>query len=670
MSEPLQVQLFNAFLGTEEGIHSIILSDIFSPGGSINLYIDKYGRAKKILGYAKANSSAITTDTGGSATKVSGLFNYHKNSGGSTTRQAIGVFDDGVNEWEIWKSTNSGSSWTFLSDLGSTPVGVLPDFAQFGDDLFITSGKVAPKRYDGTSVSAAGTTQSPTPTASSTGTGVLNGIYRYKLVARLDDDTRKAGSVSSGQISVSNTKADLSWTADADTHVVGYEVYRTLGTGSIFYFLTFVDGRTTVAYTDNSSDAVLLANRALDEHGDAPPTVYYVEPHKQRMWWGKTDTYPTRAYWSDPGDADSVYAYNYLDFSDSDTQGDVMTGMLGNVGNALIVFTERAVWTVSGTGGIIGDIVDWNRDRSNAQTGCVSVRSACRVPAGARYMSQTGEVNSTTDVGVAYFSPLGDIRLFDGENDMVISHPVKDTVLGFSYAGRATTHVLHDPSNSHFIWFFPTGSSVTPDTAVVWNYRWGVWYVWDTQPFLSSVEIDSSSDASILLTGAATTGVGGFTYTFFSGNDFAGSSIAAHWMTKALRGLVGQDSSPALAYTKRWRWADFLFQADNGIELTVEWVDGSASDLARGVGQARITPTTTTIVSANSSILNTANASSITVSLASNQRKILLHASDGRYLHEPGIRLRIGDNATTGQWALEGFSLGYQVLPGHNRRLQ
>jgi hypothetical protein len=57
MAIPIQVQLFDAFLGTQEGIHSIILPEIFSSGGSSNLFIDKFGRAKKISGYTKQNAS-------------------------------------------------------------------------------------------------------------------------------------------------------------------------------------------------------------------------------------------------------------------------------------------------------------------------------------------------------------------------------------------------------------------------------------------------------------------------------------------------------------------------------------------------------------------------------------------------------------------------------------
>ena len=109
MGYPIQKQAFTAFLGTQEGIHSVILPSIYSSSGSKNLYIDKFGRARKILGYAKKNASAVTTNTGSSATMVRHLQAYRKtNTDGTFTRQLIGVFDDGTNEWEIWYSTNNG----------------------------------------------------------------------------------------------------------------------------------------------------------------------------------------------------------------------------------------------------------------------------------------------------------------------------------------------------------------------------------------------------------------------------------------------------------------------------------------------------------------------------------------------------------------------------------
>ena len=273
MAYPIQTQVFTVFMGTQEGIHSVALPAIYSSSGSRNLWIDKLGRAKKILGYSKQNSSAVTTNTGGSATLIRALRPYRQ-TGASFTRQLLGIFDDGSDEYELWYSTNDGVAWTFIADLGSGSVGSIPDFAQVDNTLFFANGVVAPRAWNGSSLSTAGpASKSPTPTAAvNTSSGQLNGSYTWKLISVDGSETRTAGSTTSNLIQLQDEQANLSWTADSDTDITGYELYRTTGTGTNFYFVTFIDGRTTASYTDNASDLDVLSNRLLEEHGDAPPT--------------------------------------------------------------------------------------------------------------------------------------------------------------------------------------------------------------------------------------------------------------------------------------------------------------------------------------------------------------------------------------------------------------
>jgi len=157
MAYPIQTQVFSVFMGTQEGIHSVALPSIYSSSGSRNLWIDKLGRAKKVLGYAKQNASAVTTNTGGSATMLRGLRAYRQ-TGASFTRQLIGVFDDGTNEYELWYSTDDGVNWTFIADLGSGSVGSIPDFSQVDNTLFFANGVVAPRAWNGSALSTAGAT--------------------------------------------------------------------------------------------------------------------------------------------------------------------------------------------------------------------------------------------------------------------------------------------------------------------------------------------------------------------------------------------------------------------------------------------------------------------------------------------------------------------------------
>ena len=682
MAYPIQTQVFSVFLGTQEGIHSVALPSIYSSSGSRNLWIDKLGRAKKIDGYSKQNSSAVTTNTGSAATRLRALRAYRQ-TGSSFTRQLLGVFEAAANEYELWYSTNDGASWTFIVDLGSGSIGSIPDFAQVDNNLFFANGVVAPRVWNGSSLATAGASgKSPTITAAvNTATGQLNGSYTWKMVSVDDAEVRSAGSVTSNVIQLQDEQANLTWTADSDTDITGYELYRTTGTGTNYYFVTFIDGRTTTSYTDNASDLDILENRLIAEHGDAPPTgSYFCEPHKQRLWWGRTDTNPRRVFWSDPGKPDQVGINNYLDFTDQTSVGDVVTGIVGDFEGSLVVFCERSIWTVTGTGQIVSDLMDWTRTKSNAVVGTSSNRSIVRVPAGAIYTDASGNQVSTSRVMLSYFTPLGDIRLFDGNNDIVISTPVKETLKTMLYAQRDKTHAVHDIENGHVVWFWsgPTesGDQAEPSQAVVWNYRWGVWYIWPDMPMSASTTVETSSDTQIILTGEAQTAKGGFCYEFFDGDSFDGSNIPARWITKVIYGTDNswnvREPQQTMAYVKRFRWLDLVAEADSDVTLTVEWMTGSASDesVARGGASKALEPLGLQLITSDGNGIDTDDASNITIPFDSVQTIINMEGTNGDFIQDVGRRIRISDDASNGSWSLEGMTLGFQVLPGATRRLQ
>lgn len=655
-------------MGSNEGIHPIILPDIFSSGGSINVYIDKFGRVASIPGYTR-QSAVLYWKAGGSNATIRGLISYRGTVGSSVSRKLIVFLDDEFANYDVQVSTDNGGTGTLLESIGATSLGFIPDGAQYGDTLYVTNGKMAVRKYDGTTWSTVALTQSPTATAAaSASTGNLTGNYTYKLVSTFADRTRKAGSVASNVIQISAKKIDLTWTADANVSVTGYELYRTTGSGTTFYLVTSLTGRATAAYTDNTSDTTILENRVLEEHGDAPPSgAYFCENHKQRMWWLRTSASPTIAYYSDPGNPESVYAQNYLNFTDSENVGDVISGAIGNFDGQLVVFTEKSIWQVSGTGEVIGEITDWTKERSNAQTGAVGHRGIVRVPAGARYTDSTGALQSTSGATIAYVTPLGDVRLFDGVSDTIISTPLKDTIAGLNYTQRAKVHALNDIQNGQIIWFLPISSNLEPTIQVVWSYRHGVWYKWnhiDGFFVASSVEVDSASDPSIFIIGKGNQG--GTTYNFLDTSTTAdGSAFTSVWQTKALYGL-GEANGPALSNTKRWRWVDMLFRVNQASTVSVSWSTGTAPDNATGLGTKTLTPAASVIYTGTTiSDILTASGDRIIVGNTSVQGQVLLRTTAGDYLHDESLRLRI---SSTGSWALEAMNLAYQVLPGLHRR--
>lgn len=668
MAIPLRIQLIDAFHGEQSGIHSIILPDIFSSGGSKNVYMDKYARVKRILGY-EAQGAAVVTDTGGSATRVRSLFPFRQTSGGGAfTRQVLGYFDDGTNEAELWYSEDEGTTYTFIADLTAASVDQIPDFEQFGDELYITNGKIAPRVWDGTTLSIAEDTQLPAPTVASAGTGVHYGSKKYKIAPRLNDGSRKPASEPSAAISVEGESIDVDWTQDMDAAVVGYEIYATTGTGAVYWYVDYVDGAATIAYTDNIADLTILENRSLDEHGDPPPMARLCVSHKQRMWYLGTDDEPQAGYFSDAGTPKSVSAENRMQFQDAQTQGDFITGGVGNFEGMLVVFQERSLWTVSGTGLIVGNQVSWNRTKTNAQTGAVSQRAIVKVPAGSRYIDQTGKVQQTATVTLAYLTPLKDLRLFDGDNDIPFHYPMARLLSQLNYAQRRKVHTLHDTSRAEVVWFIPTGSSAECNVAIAWNYRWGVMYEREWG-FASAVEIETATDASVLLAGSGSLTTGGVTFVLWETDLFDGVAYEGVFMTKTLYGW-NDAGQPTPSFEKRFRWGDFLFETDQTVTIRVEWLPANAPDNAPATNSATITPGTDTLVTADGDTLVTADGDTLVTSSQSTLRRVhfMQPGDTGQYVHDSGMRIRFVDGVgSAGSWSLEALTMAYQVLPGQKR---
>jgi endonuclease YncB( thermonuclease family) len=74
------------------------------------------------------------------------------------------------------------------------------------------------------------------------------------------------------------------------------------------------------------------------------------------------------------------------------------------------------------------------------------------------------------------------------------------------------------------------------------------------------------------------------------------------------------------------------------------------------------------LASSDGDTILTADGDEINLAMDTSQKRVRFADIDGRYLHDSGIRLRIGDSISTGAWAMEAFTLAYQVLPGLARR--
>lgn len=669
---PLRFIPVGSILGDQEGMESLPLPSAFSSGGGVNLWIDKFASVQSILGYTRQNLTPVLTNTGAAATRLRGLFPYTVFAAGAQTRQTLGIFDDAAAHYEFRKSLDAGVTWTFVADFGAGSINTIPDFAQQGNALICTNGVVAPRLWDGTTLTTAGGSQLAAPTIADAGSGLLNGNYQVRVVPIKSDGTRKNSSVTSLLTPLTNRKITSTWVADADVTVVGYEVYRTTGSGKIFYYEGVTATRLIVSFTSNSDDLALIEGRALAEYGDAPPVdATFVESHGERVWYGRTAALPRTWFWSDPGLPFSVYtAFNLFDCTDAESSSDVSTGATGNFLGMFVIWLERSIWTVSGGGTVSGAITDFFRRRTNAQTGTVSHRTVARIPKGAVFTNPRGDTVTTDQVTLAYLTPFRDVRLFDGDNDIVISTAKKDTLATFNYAQRKKAWSVTDTVRAEVAWVFPSDNAGEPNQAVVWNYRFGVWYTRDW-PFACAIETSETDDASVLLAGEADTAVGGYCYLLWNGAAFVDLPIPAEFDTKTFYGSgttaeASLNGQPLLSYTKRWRWIDLLFETSANLDLTVEWLPEESIDGSEQGSSAQAVQSLSTVVTGDGDILTTTDGSPLVVSVSPSRVRVRFQIN-GRYLHSRGLRLRISSNTSQGFWKLVGFNIAYQLLEGLKR---
>ncbi len=690
MAEPIVTQHFQASLGEHEGLGIVALPDYFSSGDTVNVRIDEGGTVKAALGFSLVKTGLLT-DTGGNATRCHGLFQY---KGSKATPEVVGIFHNGIyddndnartdaTEYEIHRSTDAGATWAALTDLGTHDAGTLGgppgDFAtppsafEYKDKLYIAIRKENPQVYNGTTCVDAGPTQSPTPSLASGATGDPTGNFEIRLVSMIADD-RQAGSVASSVVALDREQGDVTWTADTNTSVTGYEVYATTGTGKVFYFIDYVDGRTTAAYTFDKDDKEIRRGRPLDRHGNAPQGgVRVCALHKDRGWWANEATNFSRVYFSDPFQPDEVSPNSFFDIG---TAGEQVVG-LKSFNDVLYVFMEtEGVYQITGTGEYFEGVPDYTVRKTNAEVGCASHQTIVEVPAGATYSDAKGQLVTTRQQMLAYLGHDMTVRLFDGNQATVISAaktayftgPGTGTPRNIWADWKTLSWAQVDEVNHEITWFVPSlndrdagGGDVgwnSVISGIQWNWLWGAWTELNTRPYACGVTMADNtlltgSNGVVENTGAVLSAV----YQDKNSNNYAGTgnNITAEYWTKPLVGF-DENGQPALNKKKRWRRCYVLTGTTAASQsITVGWYRNfQANDVAAPVA-------------AGSQTIDMQRT--VAYALGTNIRhKVLLKGSGGDYVEADAIRLRISDTSDDDRFEIPSFAIQYQILPGEKGR--
>ena len=127
--------------------------------------------------------------------------------------------------------------------------------------------------------------------------------------------------------------------------------------------------------------------------GGSPPTgASYQAIHQNRLWAAKSQSNPSRLYYSDPLNQSSWPALNFIDVSPDD--GDQITGIL-EFSNVIVIWKQHSTWVVT------GDSIDnFALVRIHAGVGCIAPQSITIVEMAAKQF-----LAWVSDVGV-YFSDL------------------------------------------------------------------------------------------------------------------------------------------------------------------------------------------------------------------------------------------------------------------------
>ncbi|KKL88673.1 hypothetical protein LCGC14_1922350, partial [marine sediment metagenome] len=326
--------------------------------------------------------------------------------------------------------------------------------------------------------------------ASPSGSGSITGVYSYKVVyVSKYGQLSNAGPKSVDVTAASHGQIDLTRIpVSADSQVVARRIYRTVGNGSVWLFLTTVLDNVSTTYTDSTADGS-LSNETAPQAGDfsddnfVPPKAGIVKVWKKTVFMAGDPANPYTLYFSEDNEPESFPLINTFELDGK------ITAMYESYAG-LVVETETGKWQV------IGDNPDYSLDKIVAGMGCVGRRAA------------------GTARLIGYAVDRDGMRLFDMSETKKISEPIRDKYDNTSTINKANIeliHTVHSKSKNLIMQFNPDSSG---EYTSIFAYQYpidqvetGYWTEIKTPSaanlnFLDATEIeDANGDFQILVGG-------------------------------------------------------------------------------------------------------------------------------------------------------------------------
>jgi len=479
--------------------------------------------------------------------QVVGLYPYYKSDGTNQLLRMSGT---------VLKKYNAGD-WDTVAGATYT-VGTNTSAVMAYDKLYLSNGTDALGYYDGTSITTFTAISAPTtPSVARNGGSAGSFTYSYKITAVTDIGetvASSAGSTTLNQSALSATyKMDISWSAV--TSAVGYNIYgRKSG---LWYFIAYVEGNTSITYTDNGS--ITPAEAFVPPEGNTTdgPKGKYIQVYKDSLFIYGDPTNPSRLYYSAGGDLINNFTVGagggFIDIAKNN--GEIGTGLI-IFKDGLIVFKENSIYKFS----FSSSGLPQTEQITNA-VGAVSGRSIVAVENDIFFASRRGIFTIGNEAGFSF-----DVLRTNELSAKVrsIFQTIESTRLG------NISSVYSTVNNTNLIIFSytPTGSTTNSKALVYDRERLG-WVQWNNVRANCFANYRDSTGVDHVLYGDDSSG---YVKEMLSGSDDFGSPILGSFSLKSM------DFGNSNEY-KRLKDVDVILRQPTGVITMNVITDGVNTEL-------------------------------------------------------------------------------------------
>lgn len=414
------------------------------------------------------------------------------------------------------------------------------------------------KVTDGATTYNPGIEQPATPTVAASATaGNLDGTYDYKITFYSSTWGQESPAcAASATVAPVDKQVDItSIPTTSDVRVDKVRIYRRKVSAyetTWHYVKEIAEGTTST--TDNAldQDVSQLTIAPLSFDGTIP-TPRYLAYQADVTFLAGFDLYPTRLYYTPPGQPWAAYQYIEVGLG-HDTEP--ITGLCAFQG-ILVVFKERSIWVLSGN-----SADTFYLRKVHPKIGCRSHHSIVLIGSVIYFLSEDG------------------FYAFDGANATPLSgaealDPIRPDIVVRNYARDRYCVGIHDPHNAIILWTYSSGSSAVNDTVYAFHYEasrflefpvYSPWRFADGVSFVGRLSDPTTRDRLLHV------GLNSGALLYLSGSSDGGQPIEWNWRSGDMDAGVG-------ARFKTWRDLQIEFeQQSNASAVTARaYLSGAAS---------------------------------------------------------------------------------------------